>query len=404
MTNVNTQKNTNSISHLLPDNWGLLLAAFAAAYGIGLIALFSLPFLIGAAMTSLSISAVQAAFLGTAEFLGVMAASMCIAPFMDRVNRKKVAYSGVFIALCANIACVLLPHYDVIVMLRPIAGIGVGLVMACGNATVSHSSNPERFAAHMTVLSVALMIVVMLIFSRISDAWGLPGIYAAISVIILIMSLLLTHMPSHAVQEPLQDDGKASGDSNIKGIMSFTSLLMLATFLVFSLRDTMAWAFLERIGSEVGYSVEEVGNVLSAQAFVGIFGPIIASIVGSRFGIKLPLAIGILVSGTVTYIVSQSSHSQFIYTAAVMFMPGSYFFTLAYLTALAAELDVKGRVVAASGSALMAGIAIGPILGGTLIDISGNYSLVGWATLGCIILTSLFVIPPLLSVTKKTTT
>lgn len=391
MNNINSDKSSTKIAQFLPDDWGLLLSAFGAAYGIGFLSLFALPFLIGSAMSSLSINAVQAAFLGTGEFLGVMVSSMALAPFMARLDRRKVVYLGVLIVFVANVFCVFISSYEVIAILRPIAGLGTGLVMACGNATVAHSKNPERFAAHMTVLTVALTLVLALIFSRVSEVWGLAGIYAAMATIIALMSLLFSNMPNHAASW----ESKSDSQHSTSGIISTVSLFTLAAFFVFSLRDTIVWGFLERIGSDVGYSITEVGNVLSAQALVGIFGPIAASIMGSRFGLKLPLALGVVVSGLVTYIVSQSSESQLIYTVAVMFMPGSYFFTLAYLTALAAELDEKGRVVAASGSALMAGIAMGPIVGGQLVDLGGGYGLVGWAILCCLIFTLLFVLLPL---------
>jgi len=378
-----------------PDDWGLLLSAFAAAYGIGLLSLLALPFLIGTAMSSLSLNEAQAGLLGTLEFSGVMLSSLAVAPVMGSANRKLIAYIGAGIALVANVASALMSSYEMLIMLRPLAGLGAGLAMACGNATVSNSKNPERFAGQMSVLCVVLMIVVMLAFSRLSETWGLSGIYASIAVMIVLMGLLMYKLPDHFnhVDHEFSSD---FNDSN-GGLLKLPALFMLAAFLAFSLRDTMAWAFVERIGSEVGYSGEEVGNLLSIQAVIGMVGPLLASIIGSKYGLRTPVTIGVFMSGLVTYVVSQSSGSQLTYTIAVMLMPGTYFFTLAYLTALAAEIDEKGRVVAASGSALMAGIAIGPVIGGELIVLEGGYGLVGWATIGCVILTYLFVLVPLIS-------
>jgi predicted MFS family arabinose efflux permease len=376
----------------MPDDWGLLLAAFAAAYGIGLLTLLALPFLVGAAMTSLSLDPARAGLLGTVEFVGIMLASLAVSPLMGRVNRRRIAYIGGAIALCANLASALLDSYAELILLRPLAGVGAGLAMACGNATVSNSKNPERFASHMSVLCVVLMVGVMLLFSRLSGTFGLTGIYLACAGIIVLMGGLLHKLPGHAaaVGHEFVAEHDARGH-----ILKLPGFMMLAAFFAFSLRDTMAWAFLERIGSEVGYASESIGNLLSVQAVLGIFGPITASLIGSRFGLRAPVTFGIFVSGLATYIVSQSADARWSYTIFVMFMPGTYFFALAYLTALAAELDEKGRVVAASGSALMAGVSVGPVFGGKLIAASGDYRLVGWATIGCILLTFLFVLLPL---------
>ncbi len=383
------------LAKAMPDDWGLLLAAFGAAYGIGLLTLLALPFLIGAAMSSLSIDAAEAGLLGTVEFVGVMLASMAVSPFMGTINRRSTAYIGGAIALCANVASVWVDSYETLTTLRPLAGIGAGLVMACGNATVSNAKNPERFAAHMSVLCVVLMIAVMLIFSRLSSSSGLSGIYAACAVITALMCSLLHKLPDHAAHVAHEFEAAHEKTGHLSKL---PGVLMLAAFFMFSLRDTMAWAFLERIGSEVGYSSEAIGNLLSLQAIVGIFGPIIAAVIGSKFGLKKPVSIGILVSGLATYVVSQSADSKWAYTLFVIFMPGTYFFALSYLTALAAELDEKGRVVAASGSALMGGIALGPVLGGALIVMTGDYTWIGWITLGCIALTYVFVWLPLRTV------
>jgi MFS family permease len=233
-----------------------------------------------------------------------------------------------------------------------------------------------------------------LTFSRLGALWGLKGVYAGITTIIVLMSFGLRHLP----RGPLKaDPGTAPAQSANHSRATITAALMLAAFFAFSLRDTLAWAFLERIGLQVGYSSEEVGNLLSIQAMFGIVGPLAASIVGSRFGLKAPLTIGILLSGLVTFAISRSSGSQWMYTLATTFQPCTYFFTLAYLTALAAELDPQGRVVAGSGSALMAGVAIGPAVGGALIVLSNGYTSVGWAIIACVSATFLFSLLPILA-------
>src|SRR5882757_2478261 len=345
------------IASYMPDDWRLLFSAFAAAYGIGWPSLLGLPFLIGAAITSLKLNEAQAGMLVTVEFIGIMLSSLATAPFMGRVDRRTLAFIAALIALLANVLSMFVDSYALLIVIRPIAGFGAGIAIACGNAAVANSRNPERFAGHMSILSVLLMVLIMLGFSRLSAFWELRGVYAGIVAIILVMSLALKYLPRHPAHHGQEASPKKAA---ARGVSAVCGLLVLGAFFAFSLRDTLAWAFIERIGTEVGYSPEQIGNLLSTQAMLGIIGPLIASVVGSRFGLKLPLSIGILFSGLVTYAISRSSGSQSMYIIATTFQPSTYFFTLAYLTALAAELDDMGRVVAASGSALMAGVAIGP--------------------------------------------
>lgn len=376
----------------MPDDWRLLVSAFAAAYGIGWLSLLGLPFLIGSAMTTLKLNEAQAGTLVTVEFVGIMFASLASAPFMGRADRRNLTWIGAALALAANVLSIFVDSYTSLLIIRPIAGLGAGIAIACGNAAVSNSRNPERFAGHLSILSVALMVFIMLAFSRLGALWGIRGVYAGIAALILVMSFAVKYLPRHPAEAITQAPhaAKAGGAT-----LRISGLLMLAAFFTFSLRDTLAWAFVERIGSEVGYTSQEVGNLLSVQAAFGVTGPLIASVVGSRFGVKTPLSIGIFLSGLVTFAISHSAGSKVLYTLATTFQPSTYFFTLAYLTALAAELDDMGRVVAACGSALMAGVAIGPAVGGALIVAAGGYATVGWVIIGCVVATFAFAVAPI---------
>ncbi len=270
------------------------------------------------------------------------------------------------------------------------------MTLAVGNATVSNSKNPERMAAQMAVLFVTLMAITMLLFSWASETWGYRGMYGALAICMLLVSPLLFKLPQYAVEQPESDEHPHAHQN----LFSVTSLLMLSAMFLFAMRDMSGWAFVERIGLDVGYTPGEIGLLLSIQALVGISGPFIASVIGSRFGLKIPLTIGIIGSGLVYFLMLLMATSQLAYTATAMFIGCTYFYTLAYLTALAAELDSKGRIVAASGGFLSAGVACGPLIGGNLIEQFG-YSGTSWFILGMAALTLIFARSSLRSLHMK---
>ncbi|MCF7980505.1 MAG: MFS transporter [Pseudomonadales bacterium] len=393
MDNSGTLEVGNRISLLqtikdsMPEDWGMLLSAFASSYGIGLLALLGLPFMIGATIDGLGLSESQAGFLGTLEFLAIMAASIVVAPFMSTAPRRILAFIGVFVAVVGNLLCLYQAQisYDLLMLFRIIAGLGCGLALAVGNATVSNAKNPEKLAAQMSVLFVTLMAITMLVFAWASNAWGYKGMYAILAFCMICVSPLLLMLPPRALEQPATRDHPHAH----KSLFSLTSFFMLSAMFVFALRDMSGWAFVERIGLDVGYSGGEIGLLLSAQALLGISGPMIASVIGSRFGLKIPLTIGIVTSGLVYFVMLLLPTSIAAYTASAMFIGCTYFYTLSYLTALAAELDSQGRIVAASGGFLSAGVAFGPLVGGRLIEAFG-YGLTSWAILGMAALTLVF--------------
>lgn len=380
----------------LPESWSLIFSAFAAAYGVGLLSLLALPFLISAIIGDLGLNEAQAGYLLSAEFVLTMLASLVVAPMMGRVQRRTLALIGAVVAILANVGSAMVADMMVLAALRCIAGLGAGLALSCGNACVSSARNPDNVAGYMSVLFVALMIVVMQVFSRTMASSGLSGLFYSLAVIQALMMLLIVMMPQRAA---IAQAVKQLILPNSKMLSGVAICMMLATFL-FSMRDTMGWAFMEQVGIRVGYDGETLGLLFSLQAFVGLAGPLLVTVIGSRFGLSKPVIIGILVSGAITLGYMMGEASIVMYTVAVVANAFAYFYTLAYLTALAASLDREGRVVAACGSFLTLGIAIGPAFSGTLIAM-GGYVLTGWAVVITVALTLAAVVIPLMKVRER---
>ena len=147
----------------------------------------------------------------------------------------------------------------------------------------------------------------------------------------------------------------------------------------------MAWGFTERIGIELKYTPAEVAGFLSLAGFISLLGPILVTVIGFKFGVKLPLLFGLAFAGLTTFAIFLSVNTSSLFEVAVLFFSGSYFFGISYLTAYAATLDLDGRIVAASGSAMVFGVAVGPALSGYLIN-NGGYAMGAWATLALVVL------------------
>lgn len=382
-----------------PDDLGLLLSASASAYGVGLLAMLVLPFMIGATMNGLGLDEAQAGFLGTVEFLGVTVASLLAAPFIGRLPRRNLALAGAALAIIGNALSAMQSSYEVLLVIRAAVGFGCGLALAAGNATVANAENPEKLAAQMSILFVVLMVVTMTSFARVSDLWSYKGVYGALAVCMLVMAIFIFRLP----QGTGQVHSTVEHPHAHRGILSISGIFMLFAMFAFALRDTMMWAFAERIGNGVGYGPDDLGMLFSVQAVIGIVGPLVASLVGSRYGLRLPVLLGIVLTGIVTYTILQSSKAIVPYSVGVLFISGTYFYALSYLTALAAELDTQGRIVAASGGFLVAGVAFGPAVSGALI-VRGGYELSSWVNVGIVVVTLLLILVPLRAVGRKADT
>ena len=388
-----------TIRNVLPESWSLVFSAAAAAYGVGLLGLWALPFLISAIIHDLHFNEAQAGLLMSAEFGFTMLASLLVAPFMGRAPRRTLALGGALLAIAANLASAHLDNLYALTTMRCVAGIGAGLALACGNAAVSSAKHPDRVAGHMNVLSVLLMIVVMLGYAKVMALYGLSGLYYAMAATMAVMLLAIPAMQQRApVTEPVVTLTGSKGQGNV--LLSLPAICMMLAMFVFQARDTMGWAFVERIGTLVGYSGDELGVLLSVQSVVGLIGPLLAAMIGKRFGMSTPVILAVLLTGATSLSYVLGEHSKTLYTAGVMTICITYFYALSYLTGLAAELDREGRVVAAAGSFLSLGLAVGPAISGGLISL-GGFTLAAWGSGVTVVLTLALVSVPLARIRRE---
>ncbi len=358
----------------------ILLSSFAAISGVGLLSYAALPFLIGSTMESLVLNEASVGLLYSLEFLAAALASLIVAPKIGKIKRKDLAFVGAFIVILGNLASALWSNYEILLVIRPFTGIGAGLTLACGNATIANAKHPAKIAGMMNVLFAGTIVILMLLLSFVSESWGIQGIYLALAAVTISYLALLIRMPQRSISNDLPTiPSKTTG----KVMFSVAGVAIFVVFFLFTLRDSMAWGFAERIGNVVGYTTSEIGGLLSLQALTGLFGPIVAAMIGFKYGTRFPLLFGVIFAGLTTYAIFLSAEAPYLFRISVLVWTAGYFFAISYLTAFAASLDQDGRIVAASGSALVLGVAVGPAFSGYLISY-GGYAMGAWATLALV--------------------
>ena len=381
---------SNQISHR-----SLVLSAFASAYGVGLLTLLMLPFLMGAMMDGLGLTEGTTGLILSVEFTLAMVSSLLISPYINRVPRRTIAIAGTLMAIAANILSAYITDVALLISVRAFAGFGAGLALAAGNSVIASAEDPDKTAGQVNVLFVVLMIAVMLGFGFIADNFGLTGTYYGVAATYAVMLIMVIRLPQYVDSNGDEESTESStGKKTAVRLIGLVPIGMMITMFLFSMRDTMGWAFVEQIGVHLGYSTSEMGMILALQAFIALIGPLIVAKVGTKFGITIPVLIGIIGHGSITLGYLMASDSKFFYTAIVLMNATAYFYALAYLTGLAASLDKEGRVVAATGSFIALGIAVGPAFAGQLIDL-GGYGLAAWSIIIVVALTVIAAIPPL---------
>ena len=379
------------MNRIWPQNWGLLYTAFAFSQGIGLISYWTLPILAGALMAGLGLSATQVGLLGTIEFAGLFVASLGLAPFIDRGFRRRAALVSLLIIIGMNLFCGLVTlDFTSLAMARFVAGLGAGLALAVGNATIANAPDAERFSGHLTIALVAFMVLVMPIFSRVSEGYGHQGVFIALAVTVVIGGVSILFLPNGPNDELIGQsvDAGAGAEKVLFGMVGI-SILLIA--LLFGARDTLPWLVAEQLGVDAGMSLPEIGDLFALMYAVSILGPVLLLWMSKLIGPKTLLGLTMGLTGFFAWVFTVSDGNRMQFSSGIVIWATVYFMAFALLNAVAALFDRSGRLVSAVGSSFIAGVTIAPFFGGYLVD-QGGYSLIGIAEIVLTVLIVLLVI------------
>lgn len=374
---------------LLPESWGLLYAAFAFSQGIGLLAYWALPLVAGALISGLGLSTTQAGLVGTVEFCGLFLSSLVLAKYVDRTSRRMVALVSVVIVVLVNLLCGLVDlGYGPMIVLRFVSGLGAGLALAVGNATIANARDPERFSGHLTVALVAFMVVIMPVLSRFSESFGFQGVFLGLAGTVVIGGLSIFFLPDGPDSE--LKDTKSKGGLVTVSLLGGLTLAVLAVAFLFGARGTLPWLVAEQLGTDAGYSVAAMGDLFSIMYAVSILGPAALLLLARVVGPRTILLYSLTLAGFFAWMFTVSAGNAAQFSIGIVVWATIYFLAFAQLNAVAAMIDRDGRIASAAGSAFIAGVTVAPILGGIIVD-SGGYAYLGVAILALTVIIALFV-------------
>jgi predicted MFS family arabinose efflux permease len=141
-----------------------------------------------------------------------------------------------------------------------------------------------------------------------------------------------------------------------------------------TLVQAMIFSFLEGVGTERGFERAAINGVLIALGLVNLLPAALAALLQKRLAPRKVLLVGpvVQVALAATIMVSPAFGP---YAFAAAFFAAVMIFTHTFAFGLLARLDESGRALTGTPAMLMIGSAVGPFLGGTLVNAFGYESL-----------------------------
>lgn len=335
----------------------------------GALLLNVLPVLFGALAEQFGYGEQQLGSLAMAMNLGFGVLGLASLLWIQRLSWRVISTLASLLVAVALAGMLGSPTYETLMLLMALAGAGTGALYALAMTIFGDSAQPERafgFKLGMETVPGALLLIVLPV--AVAPQWGFQGMLVTLVISLLLMGVApLPWVPSRSARQLQARAGEAPVVCRESRTIAWLSLL---ASLVFLTGIMSVWAFLELMGKKSGLSSDTIGSVLALGFIINAGGGFIASSVGLKAGRFLPVAV-IIAAEVAGLVLLAQFDSLTTYVAGVMCFLFSISFVLAYTFGVMAEFDLSGRLVALGALCLSVGAAVGPAVGGLLIEAYG---------------------------------
>ena len=372
----------------------IIVAAGGLLGCVAMGAMFSLPvFLLPLAKdTGWSVTGVSAAM--TIAFLTMALGSMAWGNLSDRVGPGAVVLTG---ALLITASLVLASRAPSLLMFQIVFGAGMGAgasaIFPPLMATVTGWFDTHRsLAVSLVSAGVGIAPMTMSPFA----AWLITRhdwrasmlIIAGLAVVLMIPAALLIRRPPALAEAapapgaaPDAADPDTSGLTVARALRSPQFLILLATN--FFCCATHSGPIIHTVSYALTCGIPMIAavTIYSVEGFAGLFGRVGFGLMGDRFGAKRVLVAGLLAQafGALGYIAAGNLGGFYAAAAVFGFVYGGVMPLYSVIIRENFPLRMMGTIIGGTAMAGSLGMATGPILGGLIYDVSGNYR---WLYLG----------------------
>ena len=322
-----------------------------------------MPIFLGSAAEQMSLNDQQIGLLGSAYLAGFAIVAAASPFWIIRFNWQRLAFCSFVAVISLLVICAYSDQHSELLALLIGIGMGGGILYTLGIAIIAQCKDPDRGFGFKMVAEIGSGIILMIVLpAYVMEQWGFQGVIGGIALMLTVFAFAVIWLPKQGLSQQLSD---TTSSPEVPGGSKLAAWIGLITFLVFFSGINGVWAFIERVGNDIGMDSVAIGNVLSLSLFMGGIGALVAGILGNRFGRMLPLIVGHLAMAFAVFLLAtRGDHLS--YAIAVCLIMGFWPFVMAYQMGLVVSADSTGRITVLISAALASGGAIGPGIAGFL--------------------------------------
>ncbi|MGY3452596.1 putative MFS family arabinose efflux permease [Bradyrhizobium sp. USDA 4353] len=355
--------------------------ALMVAHCAGMVDLVALPVWVGTLIARYKFSPQQAGLLATLFLLGAVLSSLFFAPRFNRLNARLAAAAGYAAAALVFMAASRTSEFPLLALLHALAGATAACGLSFTHGTIARSANPHRLFAIVGMALGVFAILFLGLTPNLVASFGGPALFIVFAGVMAIAAL------ASAISFP---KGVMRSEEDLIAEVSHLPRAVwfgIAGISAMALTQAMLFSFIERIGIDHGFGAETVTGVLIALGFVNLLPAPLAALLERRLPARHVLLAGPVCQALIAVTITFGS-GLLAYAVPTAVFAAVMIFTHTFAFGLLSRLDPTARALAGTPAMLMIGAAIGPILGGTLVQLFG-YPALG---LGAVVISSVAVV------------
>jgi predicted MFS family arabinose efflux permease len=344
---------------------GLSIIAYAGFLGM--------PMIVGMLVDQLGFTAPEAGYIASAELSGIFVASIVTAAIVNKVNRRWIMVAGLAFCIVGNVGSYAIQDFVPMLVTRFATGVSAGSVYATSVAILAGSSETARNFTYL-IFSIALSNAVILYsFPILGGHVGIAGVYMLLASLAAIGFFLVRFVPEFYEERAAQLSTEAS-EPRMHYPTSLSFVCLAAVFSFYFMAGGY-WAYMERIGVDLGNTSEFVGKYIAIGTLFSLIGCGLAYWLSRRVGLSKPLLLSLFCVSTCLLLFGANiSTIFFIVATAIIFLFWNAIDI--YQLGTLANLDHTGRFCALTPASQGLGMAAGPAVAAYLLDRGFGYSIV----------------------------
>lgn len=335
-------------------------------------ALLIAPLLATRLQSAYALSATETGLLFALENAAFSFAAVPAYLWATRLNLRTVSYVCTSVVVAGNIASGWVSEYPALIVARMITALAAGSITVVILSIGGRTTNPGRSFGIFVVAQLSVGATALATIPRLFPDAGVREIYWLIACLTLVGFLVIRNIDPWVLRTTAVE--VADAGTNVSPKTDPQRFVLGAVAIVaFYVGLSGVWTFIGEIGSAGGAGEGAVSTILSVATVAGILSAMVAAIIGDNPRQFLLMLIG-YVAFCASVLLLLGGPAMIRFAVAAIAFKFAWTFILPYLFAGLSSLSTGPHVMSTTNLMVGIGFALGPMVAGYLIDITGGYT------------------------------